>query len=178
MKKSIVFILIALLVNLVGCGNAEPDMGQIEFLDSDVDSNIVEVGIITDESRIAEIADQLEAGALNVENDTFEFENLTAFIGKTDSELASFIGADNHPKAFATKLFGEDVLISSIVEEGTVEQIELLFPKTDNNLMENAIGEQVGVDPEEIDGVLRWDYLGKSITQQRTEDGLLVKITA
>lgn len=177
MKKYFVYSLVFLLVSLVGCENVGPDMSQIEFLDSDIDADIVEVGIITDESRKEEIAAQIEAGSLNVENDTFEFENLTSFIGKPDSELASLIGSESHPEAFETKLFGEEVFITTIVEAENVKQIEILFPDTDGTLLENAIGEQVGIDPDETEGILRWDYLGKTITQQNTEDGFLVKIT-
>lgn len=143
-----------------------------------VDTEAEKTGIITDESEKAEIMEELEKGSLDVENDTFEFENMTSFIGKPESELIALIGAEGHPEGFATKLFGEDVSITTAVDGESVTEIKLVFPSTDKELLVNALGEQLGTDPEESEGVLSWTYLGKVIRLQDVEEGIQVTVSA
>ena len=131
-----------------------------------------------DESMKQEILEEVQKGSLDVENDTFEFENMTSFIGKPESELIALIGAEGHPEGFATKLFGEDVSITTAVDGESVTEIRLVFPSTDKELLVNALGEQLGTDPEESEGVLSWIYLGKVIRQQDIEEGILVTVSA
>lgn len=150
-----------------------------DFVELEPDASIAEeAGIILDESVKQEILEEVQKGSLDVENDTFEFENMTSFIGKTESELIALIGAEGHPEGFATKLFGEDVRITTTVDGENVTEIKLVFPSTDKELLINALGEQLGTDPEESEGVLSWTYLGKVIRQQDIEEGILVTVSA
>lgn len=189
MRKSIYLIIMCTMVVLVvGCGKNQRvgTNEQLEDLkDDDTFSEIEPVepgagktGIITDESEKEEILQEIQKGSLNVENDAFEFENMTSYVGKPEVELITLIGAEDHPDEYATKLFGEDVSISVSTDKENVSEIRLLFSDTDKELLINAIGEQLGTDPEEVEDVLEWTYLGKIIQLEDLEEGILVTVTA
>lgn len=177
MKRTKVAILLIGICGLMwGCAGS-PQNDESSFVEMEpVEYESETAGIITDESEKTEIIAQLEAGSLDVENDTFEFENMTSYIGGRESDLATLVGADSHLNGFATKLFGRDVQISTEVDGDIVIAIQLLFPEIEKELLTNAIGEQLGTDPEEFENVLRWEYLDRIIEQQDTESGVLVTV--
>lgn len=153
----------------------EPD----EFVDGADDERIQEAGkagIVTDEAERQELLEQIREGSLDVENDTFAFEEMTSFVGKPEKDLISLIDADGHPDGFATKLFGEDVAISCTVDGEKVTGIRLLFAQTDGKLLANAISEELGSDPDEAEGGLVWTYQGKVVRQQDADGGILVTV--
>lgn len=179
MKRWKVTILLIGLCSLIwGCAESQQD-GALGFAEMEpVKYESETAGIIVDESEMTEIMAQLEAGSLDVENDTFEFENMTSYIGGKENELASLVGADGHLDGHTTKLFGSDVQISTEVEGNIVNSIQLLFPDIEGVLLTNAIGEQLGTDPEESENALRWEYLDRIIEQQDTERGVLVTVSS
>ena len=164
--------------------DADPEDELIEITDSfdeNADAETIEneeAGIIVDESRKNEILNQVKAGSLDIENDTFEFEKLISLVGLAENELIELIGAEGHPEKYETMLFGEKVLITSSVEDSLVSEIRMVFTDTDSELLANAITEQIGTDPQNIDKTLIWEYSGNTIKQQDSEEGVLVTINA
>ena len=164
--------------------DADPEDELIEITDSfdeNADAKTIEneeAGIIVDESRKNEILNQVKAGSLDIENDTFEFEKLISLVGLSENELIELIGAEGHPEKYETMLFGEKVLITSSVEDNVVSEIRMVFTNTDSELLSNAITEQIGTDPQNIDKALTWEYSGNIIKQQDSEEGVLVTVNA
>lgn len=164
--------------------DADPEDELIEITDSfdeNADAKTIEneeAGIIVDESRRNEILNQVKAGSLDIENDTFEFEKLISLVGLSENELIELIGAEGHPEKYETMLFGEKVLITSSVEDSLVSEIKMVFTDTDSELLANAITEQIGTDPQNIDKALTWEYSGNTIKQQDSEEGVLVTVNA
>ena len=177
MKRTIVAVLFLSLCCLMwACGESHQtdDSSFVELEPVEYESETT--GIVVDESEKAELLAQLEAGSLDVENDTFEFEKLTSYVGGKESELAALVGAEGHLDGFATKLFGRDVQISTEVNGDTINSIQLLFPDIESELLTNAIGEQLGTDPEESEKVLKWEYLDRVIEQQEVDGGVVVRV--
>ena len=164
--------------------DADPEDELIEItesFDENADAKTIEneeAGIIVDESRKNEILNQVKAGSLDIENDTFEFEKLISLVGLSENELIELIGAEGHPEKYETMLFGEKVLITSSVEDNVVSEIRMVFTNTDSELLSNAITEQIGTDPQNIDKALTWEYSGNIIKQQDSEEGVLVTVNA
>lgn len=115
--------------------------------------------------------------SLDVENDKFTFDELSQQIGAKETDVIEFLGAKEKSKTYSTKLFGETVEISLNAEEDVVGTIQLVFPDTDQELLKNAISEQLGQDGKSDDKKTEWKDKSGVITLSSGEGGCVVEIT-
>lgn len=115
--------------------------------------------------------------SLDVENDKFTFDELSQQVGAKETDVIEFLGAKEKSKTYSTKLFGESVEISLNAEEDVVGTIQLVFPDTDQELLKNAISEQLGQDGKSDDKKTEWKDESGVITLSSGEGGCVVEIT-
>ncbi len=167
MKRKIQVMLLAgcMLLLAVGCGSKS-------LSDSVNDAATVESG-----SAAANNETGTDTAALNVENDSFTFEQLTLQVGEKEADVLTFLGATEKKDSYSTILFGEDVSIVLTSDGDTVSAAELTFEGTDSEAVANAIGEQLGQDGESTDNIVKWTYQNNTVTLTMSDNGCVVEIT-
>lgn len=161
MKRNIcVLIFAAFMLMLAGCGfNQKTDNG------SGSGATSVKTEAVP------------STASLDVENDQFTFDELSQQIGAKETDVIEFLGAKEKSETYSTKLFGETVEISLDAEEDVVGTIQMVFPDTDQELLKNAISEQLGQDGKSDNEKTEWKDESGVTTLSLGEDGCMVKIT-
>ena len=115
--------------------------------------------------------------SLNVENDTFTFEQLVRQAGAKEADVLTLLGAKEKSDSYATTLFGESVTVVLISEGDTVSAIKLTFAGTNADSVINAIAEELGMDGERTDNTATWSYQNNTVTLTTDNQNCVVDIT-
>lgn len=165
-RKSFYCVLICVIFLLSGCRSTE--------------ESIIETGKETQtaEKQENEIKKQEEADpvSLNVENDIFTFDELIQLIGKEEKSALILFDLDKKAETYKSVLFGEEVEITLETESETIQAIQIVFGKTDQELLDNAISEQLGRDGEEKEEKVTWKLENGNVVLCPEEDGCRVMI--
>ncbi len=115
--------------------------------------------------------------SLNVENDTFTFEQLVRQAGAKEADVLTLLGAKEKSDSYATTLFGESVTVVLTSEGDTVSAIKLTFAGTNADSVINAIAEELGMDGERTDNTATWSYQNNTVTLTTDNQNCVVDIT-
>lgn len=114
--------------------------------------------------------------SLNVESDTFTFDELIQLLGKEEKSVLTLFDLDEKAETYKTMLFGEEVEIILETESETIQAIQIVFGKTDQELLDNAVSEQLGRDGEEKEEKVTWKLENGNVVLCPEEDGCRVMI--
>ena len=115
--------------------------------------------------------------SLNVENDTFTFEQLARQAGAKETDVLAMLGANEKSDSYSTTLFGESVTVVLTSEGDTVSAIKLTFVGTNADSLINAIAEELGQDGENTDDITTWTYQNNTVTLTKDNQNCVVNIT-
>lgn len=114
--------------------------------------------------------------SLNVENDTFTFEQLARQAGAKEADVLTLLGASEKSDSYSTTLFGESVTVALTSEGDTVSAIQLTFTGTNADSVINAIAEELGQDAERTDDTATWTYQDNTVTLTADNQKCVVNI--
>lgn len=188
-KKICVFLSVALIISMDGCGAAgkkdktdgsstskmTSQSTESESKDESSDEN-------ADSAATASSAGEADAGevdstaALNVAEDAFTFDSLIGQVGAPEADVLKMLGVQGAAEAYNAKLFGEDVTIALISGDDVVQEITVTFPATNIDSVSNAVSEQIAQDGESADGGTRWTFEDKTVNLLPDGDGCVISI--
>lgn len=188
-KKICVFLSVALIISMAGCGAA----GKKDKTDGDSTSKVTsqsteseskdeKSGENTDSADTASSTSEADAGevdttaALNVAEDAFTFDSLITQVGAPEADVLKMLGVQGAADAYNAKLFGEDVTIALTSADGVVKEITVTFPTTNIDSVNNAVSEQIAQDGESVDGGTRWTFEDKTVSLLPEGDGCVISI--
>ncbi|MDY2627963.1 MAG: hypothetical protein SOW08_06550 [Lachnospiraceae bacterium] len=182
-RKLLCIVMVGMVLMFGGCSSAEkgessaPADSQSTVSDAmnqtETEEQSKEEG--TDKNDTEEETKQV---SLNVENDTFSFDALIQQIGAGEDEAVKVLGAKEKSDSYKTELFGEPVVITLSTNDDTISGIHLAFENTDEELLTNAIAEQLGSDGESGEKTVTWKLDSCTVELQQTEKGCDVEISA
>lgn len=187
MKRKIVMMLLVMCMCMsMGCGSKdstkETDGQAQEGVTNETEEDVqsLEAEVTEEPEQTEETAETTEdidtVASLNVENDTFTFDELVMKIGAGEADMLAFLGVEQAAESYATMLFGESASIVVTSTDGIITNITMNFAATNADSVTNAVSEQLGQDAAVTDGVTQWNFEENIITLSQSGDGCVIEI--
>lgn len=164
-KKWFCYVLMTMILLCTGCSSLEKK--------NDVINDTVQAET---EYQTNAVKTEKEPASLNVEKDTFTFDELIQLIGKKEKSALTLFDLEQKAETYKTVLFGEKVEIILETKSETIQAIQIVFGKTDQELLDNAISEQLGKDGDAAKKNVTWKLETGNVILQAEEDGCRVTI--
>lgn len=164
-KKWFCYVLMTMILLCTGCSSLEKK--------NNVTNDTVQAET---EYQMNEVKTEKGPASLNVEKDTFTFDELIQLIGKEEKSALTLFDLDQKADTYKTVLFGENVEITLKMESKTIKAVQIVFGKTDSELLENAISEQLGKDGDAAKKNVTWNLETGNVILQAEEDECRVTI--
>ncbi len=206
-KKELgIFLSVALLVSMAGCGGAEKedqagagsastavsqsadstsieektepeeDADSADTSSSEGEADTGEEDAAASSENEADAGDVDSTEALNVAEDAFTFDALVSQVGEPEADTLKTIGVEEPADTYNVKLFGEDASMVITSEEDVVQKITVTFPSSNIDSVRNAVSEQIAQDGEEEDKSTTWTFEDKSVSLSPEGDGCVIDI--
>lgn len=113
---------------------------------------------------------------LNIENDSFSFDDLFTLLGEEKKVFIEFTNIKNEQENWRTSLFGEKVVINYEEMNGLIEVLNIFFENTEFDPLYNALAEHIGHEGVKDGNIIRWEYYEYEVTLEENRDACIIKI--